>query len=63
MKAKKPKLNYDIVLDAIPYWKPTYWVQSFDVTAVQRIVKCDLQEAVDIVERLHYEGAFPTAKW
>ena len=57
------KDNYDIVIEAIPSWKPTYWIQKFGVDAIQRIVKCDLKEAVDIRERLEYEGAMPKKKW
>lgn len=55
--------NYDIVIAAIPNWRPTYWVPKFGIAAIQRIVKCDLREAVDIRERLEYEGALPKAEW
>lgn len=58
-----PKDNYDIVIAAIPNWKPTYWVPKFGVDAIRRIVKCDLAEAVAIRERLEYEGALPKKKW
>lgn len=57
------RTNYDIVLAAIPNWKPTYCVRKFGVDAIRRIVKCDLKEAVAIRERLEYEGALPKAKW
>lgn len=55
--------NYEKVIAHIPNWKPTYYVQKFGVDAIQRIVKCDLKEAVDIRDRLEYEGALPKWKW
>lgn len=57
------RTNYDIVIAALPNWKPTYYVRKFGVDAIRRIVKCDLKEAVEIRERLEYEGALPKAKW
>lgn len=56
------KENYDIVIAAIPKWKPTKKIPKFGVDAIRKILKCDLREAVDIRERLEYEGALPRAK-
>lgn len=55
--------TYDLILAAIPTWKPTYWVPKFGIKAIQKISGCDLKEAVDIKERLEYEGALPKVKW
>lgn len=60
---KDKRSNYDIVIAAIPAWKPTYWVPKFGVDAIQRIVECDLRQAVEIRERLEYEGAMPKSEW
>lgn len=57
------KSNYDKAIDAIPFWKPTRDCRVFGVSAIKEIVKCDLKEAVEIKERLIYEGAIPTWKY
>ena len=55
--------NYDKVIAAIPYWKPTKAIRLFGISAIQSIVKCGLLEAIEIRDRLEYEGALPKAKW
>lgn len=55
--------NYDKVLAAIPKWKPSRECRQFGVGAIQSIVKCNLSEAIEIKERLSYEGALPKSKY
>lgn len=55
--------NYNAVLAAIPFWKPTRECRSFGITAIKNIVKCTLAEAIEIRDRLSYEGALPKVKY
>lgn len=55
--------NYEAVLKALLKWKPTKEVPVFGILAIQNIVKCDLDEAIDIRNRLAYQGAVPNASW
>lgn len=55
--------KYKKVVEAIPYWKPSREIRKFGITAIQNIVPCGLLEAIEIKERLEYEGALPNKKW
>lgn len=55
--------NYEVVIEAIPHWRPTRECRTFGITAIKTIVKCTLKEAIEIRERLEYEGALPTRKY
>lgn len=57
------KSDYDKVIDAIPFWKPSRDCRVFGVSAIQSIVKCGLKEAIDIREKLEYEGAIPKDRY
>lgn len=57
------RTNYDIVIAAIPNWKPTYYIPKFGVDAVKRICGCDTTQAVEILDRLSYEGALPQERY
>lgn len=55
--------NYEKVLEQLPYWEPSREVRNFGISAIQSIVKCGLLEAVEIRDRLSYEGALPERKY
>lgn len=57
------KSNYDKVIDAIPFWKPTRDCRVFGVSAIQGITNCGLLEAVRLKEKLEYEGAIPKDRY
>ncbi|CEG23154.1 hypothetical protein BN1080_02098 [Planococcus massiliensis] len=55
--------HYEKVIAAIPSWKPTYRIPHFGVNAIKHICGCDTAQAVEILDRLTYEGAVPKEKW
>ena len=55
--------KYEAVIQHIPYWQPTRECRMFGITAIKSIVKCTLKEAVEIRDRLDYEGALPNRKY
>ncbi|PSL42153.1 hypothetical protein B0H99_101401 [Planomicrobium soli] len=55
--------KYNKVLAALPFWKPSRQVPMFGIAAIQSIVECDSREALEIRNRMAYEGAIPKDRW
>lgn len=55
--------KYEVVIAALPKWKPTKKVPVFGIAAIQNIVECDLNEAIELRNRLVYQGAVPNSTW
>ncbi|WP_158241193.1 hypothetical protein [Planomicrobium sp. MB-3u-38] len=55
--------KYEKVIAAIPHWTPSRDCRIFGVSAIQSIVKCTLLEAIEIRDRLEYEGAIPNRRY
>lgn len=55
--------KYEAVVNAIPHWKPTREIRTFGISAIQNIVKCTLMEAIEIRDRLEYEGGLPKRRY
>lgn len=51
--------KYQTVIEALPKWQPSRTDRRFGLTSINSIVKCTLKEAVEIRDRLSYEGAIP----
>ena len=55
--------NYDKVVAAIPYWKPTREIRTFGISAIQEICGCGFKDALELKDTLEYQGGLPTRKW
>ncbi|KAA0956656.1 hypothetical protein FQ085_11735 [Planococcus sp. ANT_H30] len=55
--------NYDKLVAAIPYWKPTREIRVFGISAIQQICKCGFKDAIELKDTLEYQGGLPTKKW
>lgn len=55
--------NYDKVVAAIPFWKPTREIRVFGVSAIQQIWGCGFKDALELRDTLEYQGGLPTRKW
>ncbi|MGH2319362.1 hypothetical protein ACRC6Q_16605 [Planococcus sp. SE5232] len=55
--------NYDKLVAAIPYWKPTREIRVFGISAIQEICGCGFKDAMELRDTLEYQGGLPTRKW
>ena len=55
--------KYQTVIEALPKWQPSRTDRRFGLTSIKSIVKCTLKEALELRNRLEYEGAIPTRTW
>lgn len=55
--------NYDKLVAAIPYWKPTREIRTFGISAIQQICGCGFKDAMELRDTLEYQGGLPTKKW
>lgn len=57
------KEQYDMLVDAIPHWRPTRTIPVFGISAIQEICKCSFKDALELRNTLEYQGGLPKAKW
>ena len=55
--------NYDKLVAAIPYWKPTREIRTFGISAIQQICNCGFKDAMELRDTLEYQGGLPKRKW